>query len=170
MRAIALTLLSTLLLAGCTSSGGTLNLHVTDAPDNIGDFAVLNVTVEKITLTSKDGKDKEYAPSSGTFDLTKLTSGNVSTIFGGKVDGGNYTKLTLQIKDAKGVLKADGSQVDVKAPGGKLFLTTSFEIADGKETDFLFDVQVHQEGNGSYAFQPNATGSGPNQKGKAEKA
>ena len=155
-----------LLLAGCTSNAGTLNLRVTDAPDDIGDFAALNVTVDKITLTTKDGKTKDYTPSSSTFDLTKLSSGNVSTLFSGKVDAGNYSKLELTIRDAKGVLKTDNSTVDVKAPSGRLFLDTSFEVADGKETDFLFDVQVHEEGNGSYIFKPNATGSGPGMKGK----
>lgn len=167
MRAALLPLLlaPALLLAGCTGGDtGTLNLRVTDAPDAIGDFSSLNVTVEKITLTGKDGGTKDYTPSSGTFDLTKLTSGNVTTIFGGAVDAGNYTKLTLHVKDAKGVLAADGSQVDVKAPSGQLFLTTQFEVAQGKETDFLFDIQVHQQGNDAYIFQPNATGSGPGKK------
>ncbi|MEA3201144.1 MAG: hypothetical protein QOE90_2572 [Thermoplasmata archaeon] len=167
MRGALLASMALLLLSGCASSNGTLSLHVTDAPDNLGDFSVLNVTVTKITLTGKDGGEKDYAPASGTFDLTKLASGNVSTIFSGAVDNGNYTKLTLSIQDAKGVLKSNGQSVDVKAPGGKIFLATSFEIASGKETDFLFDVQVHVEGNGGYVFQPNATGSGPNQKGKA---
>jgi hypothetical protein len=166
LRALALASFA-ILLSGCTSSGtGTLNLHVTDAPDNIGDFSSLNVTVEKITLTGKDGKSKEYAPSNATFDLTQLTNGNLTTLFRGSVDAGNYSKLELSIKDAKGVLRAGNASVDVKAPGGKIFLTTSFEVAEGKETDFTFDIQVHQEGNGSYIFQPNATGSGPG-KGKA---
>lgn len=158
--------LAAALFAGCASSGtGTLNLHVTDAPDNIGDFASLNVTVTSITLTNKDGGNKDYTPANGTFDLTKLQSGNVSTIFGGPVDLGNYTKLTLHVSDAKGVLAADGKSVDVKAPSGQLFLTTSFEIASGKTTDFLFDIHVVKQGNGGYSFQPNATGSGPGQKG-----
>jgi hypothetical protein len=164
MRILALLSLA-VLLAGCTSSGtGTLNLHVTDAPDAIGDFAFLNVTVEKITLTPKDGKAKEYAPSHATFDLTQLVGGNLTTLFAGKVDAANYSKLELTISNATGVLK-NGSTVSVKAPSARLFLTTSFEVAEGKETDFTFDIQVHQEGNGDYIFSPNATGSGP-KKGK----
>jgi hypothetical protein len=51
--------------------------------------------------------------------------------------------------------------VDVKLPSGRLFVDSPFEIAAGKETNFVFDVQVHKEGNGSYVFKPNAGGSGP---------
>lgn len=157
--------LSATLLAGCASnsgaSTGTLRLQVTDAPDAIGDFSALNVTVEKITLTAKDGKDKDYEPSNGTFDLTRLVNGNMTSLFAGKVDAGNYTKLTLHVKDAKGTLKSGGQSVDVKAPSGQLFVNGGFEVAEGKETSFVFDIQVHQQGNGGYIFQPNATGSGP---------
>lgn len=152
----------TLFLAGCTSGGtGTFALHVTDAPDNIGDFSSLTVTVDKITLTSKEGKTADYTPASRTFDLTKLTSGNITTLFNGSVAVGNYSKLELHISGAQGVLKSNGSTVDVKAPSDRLFVNTGFDVAEGKETNFLFDIQVHQEGNGSYIFKPNATGSGP---------
>ena len=59
------------------------------------------------------------------------------------------------------LLKTDGKTVDVKAPSDQLFLDTGFDVASGRQTDFVFDIQVHTEGNGSYIFQPNATGSGP---------
>lgn len=158
-----------LALAGCMGSGdeGQLALHVTDAPDDIGDFASLNVTVEKIVLHKKGSSDEndtssksEHAPSAGTFDLTKLVSGNVTTIFADAVPAGDYGKLTLFIRDARGVL-VDGGEVDVKAPSGRLFVNTDFTITEGEETDFLFDIQVHETGKGEYQFKPNATGSGP---------
>lgn len=157
-----LLLSSFLVLAGCTSSGtGTLALHVTDAPDNIGDFSSLNVTIDKITLTSRDGGTSDHTPASTTFDLTQLTNGNLTTLFNGSVAVGNYTKLTLHVSNAQGVLKASGQQVDVKTPSDQLFLTTSFQITQDQETNFLFDIQVHMEGNGDYILKPNATGSGP---------
>lgn len=159
---VLLLLLIPALLAGCTSSSnGTFGLHVTDAPDNIGDFASLTVNVDKITLTTNDGKTHDYTPASPTFDLTKLTSGNLTTLFNGSVATGNYTKLELHITAATGVLRATNASVSVKTPSDRIFLDTSFEVAAGKETDFVFDIQVHQEGNGDYIFKPNATGSGP---------
>lgn len=149
------------LLTGCTSSGnGTLAVRATDAPDNLGDFSSLNVTVSSITLTKSDGGTKDYAPSAGTFDLTKLTSGNTTTLFSGAVDNGNYTKLTLHVGNGAGTLTSGAAQ-SVKAPGDQLFLTSPFEVASGKTTTFTFDIQVVKRGNGDYNFQPNADASGP---------
>lgn len=171
MRAILLAaaLLPLASLAGCTGSGetGTFTLHATDAPDNIGDFSFLNVTVDSIALTSKDGEKHDYNASAETFDLTKLTSGNTTTLFSDDVPVGNYTRLDLHISNATGTLAADHSTVSVKAPSGRLFLNTAFEIDAGKETVFLFDIQVNKLGNGDYQFTPNADGSGTN-KGKSE--
>ena len=174
---LALVALSVALtLSGCMGGDATgrMNLHVTDAPDNIGDFAFLNVTVTQIVLKAKgEGSADENAtddggltfePASRTFDLTKLTNGNVSTIFAGDVPAGTYGKMTLHVQDAQGTL-LDGTVVPVKAPSGRLFLNTDFTIAEGQETDFLFDIQVHKLGNGEYQFQPNASGSGPGKKG-----
>lgn len=155
------------LLAGCASSDGTgrFALHVTDAPDDIGDFSFLNVTVSKIELTAKDGGKRELDPATATFDLTKLVSGNTTTLFNGTVPVGNFTRLDLSLADALGTLQ-DGSRVEVQVPSGRIFLNTAFEIAEGQETSFLFDIQVNQEGNGDYALKPNADGSGPNKKSK----
>ncbi len=147
-------------LAGCTagSGTGTLTVQATDLPGDIADFRWLNVTVTSIDLTLKDGGHSSYAPSNGTFDLAQLTSGNVTTLFRDDVKSGNYTKLSLKIADATGILTT-GGEVSVKAPGGTVFLTTAFTVKAGAETTFLFDVVVHQEGNGDYIFQPNASGS-----------
>lgn len=170
MRASAILLAFALLpLAGCMSDGeGRFVLHVTDAPDNIGDFASLNVTVERIVLSKKtdagvEGGSVTHAPATSTFDLTKLTNGNVSTIFRDGVEAGSYGKLTLHVANATGVL-LDGTTVAVKAPSGRLFLNTDFTIEEGQETEFLFDIQVHRTGNGEYQFKPNADGSGPGKK------
>ncbi|MHB8603698.1 MAG: DUF4382 domain-containing protein [Thermoplasmatota archaeon] len=152
------TLVAAPLVAGCTSSGnGTLTVAATDAPDNLGDFSALTVTVSAIEVFGANGPTS-YAPSTPTFDLTKLTSGNVSTLFSGPVPPGNYSKLQLDISSGTGTLKSGGA-ADVKAPGGKLFLALAFTVASGKETKFTFDIQVVKLGNGGYNFQPNATGS-----------
>ncbi|MEA3202494.1 MAG: hypothetical protein QOI63_160 [Thermoplasmata archaeon] len=147
-------------LAGCAGSDtGTFTLHATDAPDDIGDFSALTVTVTSIDLTMKGGGVTSYAPSSSTFDLTKLTSGNTTTLFHDQVKAGNYTRLELKVQDASGILKAGGKAAAVKAPSGTLFVLQDFTVAAGRETTFTFDLQVHMEGNGSYIFKPNAGGS-----------
>lgn len=164
---ISLLLVVPLALSGCLSpeAEGQFALRVTDAPDNIGDFSYLNVTVTRISLQRSDNATVDLAPSNGTFDLTKLVEGNTSTLFNGSVPVGNYSRLDLFFTDAVGVLAADGSEMPVKAPSGRIFLNTGFTIVEGEETSFLFDVQVHKTGNGDYQFKPNADGSGPGKKG-----
>jgi hypothetical protein len=112
-------------------------------------------------VKDKDGAEKNasYAPASPTFDLVKLVSGNLTTLFRDTVPAGNYSKLELVVSSAQGVLKAGGQTVQVKAPKGSIFLTTKFTVEAGKEVDFLFDVHVVAKGNGDYSLQPNATGS-----------
>ena len=145
-------------LAGCSASGsGTLAVQATDLPGNIADFSSLNVTVTAIEVTMQGGGQTSYAPSHGSFDLTKLTNGNLTTLFKDSVKVGNYSKLSLRVSDANGALKT-GGRATVKAPGGALSVEHSFTVKAGKETTFVFDVVVHMEGDGSYIFQPNATG------------
>lgn len=161
MRPVALATFAclVLLLSGCASNkSGTLTVQATDAPDNIGDFTSLTVTVDSITIQGEGG-NHSYAPASPTFDLTKLHDGNVTTLFNGTVPAGNYTYLEMHIQSAKGVLKSGGASVDVKVPSSRIFLNTHFQVAAGHETTFLFDVQVHQVGNGDYQLKPNASGS-----------
>jgi len=156
---LAVAALAALALSGCASSSGTMTVQATDAPDNIGDFSSLTVTVTKITVLGADGGSHDYSPSKDSFDLTKLQNENTTTLFSGAVAAGNYTKLELKISQAKGVLKAGGQTVDVQAPSGTIFLTQHFEVAKGKETVFVFDVQVHIQGNGDYMLKHNASGS-----------
>lgn len=166
MRALILLIaLAPLTLSGCTGDdSGPFSVLVTDAPGNIADFSSLIVTVDTITLTGADNETDDLAPSSPTFDLTKLTEGNVTTLFNGSVDEGTYSRLDLHFSNATGVLKADNSTISVKAPSGRIFLNTPFTVSAGNETSFLFDIEVHKVGNGDYQFKPNAGTSGPGKK------
>ncbi|MCA1811202.1 MAG: DUF4382 domain-containing protein [Halobacteriales archaeon] len=136
-------------------------MHATDAPDDIGDFSSLTIQVARINLKGggAGGANSSYAPATSSFDLTKLTNGNLTTLFKDQVPAGNYTYLEIEVSSATGVLKAGGKSVDVKAPSNRIFLNTHFEVKAGQETDFLFDIQVHMVGNGDYQLKPNAGGS-----------
>ncbi len=149
-------------MSGCFGSDGTgtFSLFVKDAEDDIGDFSALEVTVTRIELTSKDGAKSNQTPSKSRFDLTRLTGANATTLFAGKVAVGNYSRLDLVMENATGTLAAGGT-TKVEAPSGRLFVNSPFEIAEGKETIFVFDIQVHLEGKDKYAFKPNAGESGP---------
>lgn len=152
-------------LAGCAGSDGkgTLNIHVTDAPGAIGQFESLEVEVSSIVLKHKGGdgaeKTDSYTPDDRTFDLTRLTDGNVTAIFGGSVANGTYTRIEFEVAKATGVLKDGGRTVPVDAPKGSIFVNTQFTVGDGSEVHFVFDIHVVEKGNGGYSLQPNAGGS-----------
>jgi hypothetical protein len=158
---LSLALLS-VLSAGCTSKSGTLAVQATDAPDDIGDFSSLTVHVDRISVHGEGISNKSYTPSSPTFDLAQLHDGNLTTLFNGSVAAGTYTYLEMHIQSASGVLKSDNSTVQVTAPSSRIFLNTHFTVQDGQQTTFVFDVQVHQVGNGDYQLKPNAAGSHAN--------
>jgi len=152
-------LLAALALSGCTGSGdGTLTVQATDAPDNIADFSSLTIEVSSIDVTGSDGVHS-YTPATSSFDLTKLTNGNTTTLFHGAVANGTYSKVEFVVAKATGTLKSSGQSVDLTAPKGSIFLTQQFTVGSGQETTFLFDIHVVAKGNGSYALAPNAGGS-----------
>lgn len=172
MRALVPVLLLALTTAGCLGAGdGTLTVSVSDEPNDIGDFSSLVVKVDHITLKvkesddpnatdEKDDKKLDVPGASESFDLTRLQGANETVLFSGKVAAGTYKRMDIYVTEAKGTLAADGSVVDVKVPSGRLFLKQTFTVAEGSETEFLFDVTVHQTGNGEYQLKPNATESG----------
>lgn len=161
IAALLLGLLSTAFLAGCASSTGTLQVQATDAPDNIGDFSSLTITVSSIDVQGTGGSTS-YTPSQPTFDLTKLTNGNTTTLFKDQVAAGNYSRLEFKVASAKGVLRAGGAAIDVKSPSGTLFLNKHFTVGAGETTTFVFDIHVVKKGTGDYSLQPNAAGSRAN--------
>ncbi|MHB8586836.1 MAG: DUF4382 domain-containing protein [Thermoplasmatota archaeon] len=149
-----------LLIAGCmASSTGTFTLHATDAPDDIGDFSSLTAHVSAILLTPQGGSAASYTPANSTFDLTKLTGSNTTTLFHGSVPTGTYSRIEISISNVTGVLKVTGTTVSVVAPSGTIFVQNTFNVSSGAETTFTFDIQVHKEGNGQYILKPNAGGS-----------
>jgi len=156
---VSVAFLTALALSGCTGSGdGTLTVQATDAPDNLGDFSSLTIEVSSIDVTGPHGV-QSYTPATSSFDLTKLASGNTTTLFHGSVANGTYSKVEFVIAKATGVLKSSGQSVDVGAPKGSIFLPQQFTVGAGQETTFLFDIHVVAKGNGAYALAPNAGGS-----------
>lgn len=156
-----------LLAAGCLGGDedpGRFQLYVTDAPDAIGDFRHLNVTIQVVVVHSKEGGKAEYRPIGERFDLTRLVDGNVSQIIDAPLAPGNYTKVEIEFTEAKGVLVA-GGEVPVKAPGNKVFVTSPFEVVANEPVHYVFDIQVHETGKGEYQFKPHANGSGPRKSG-----
>ncbi|MEA3191049.1 MAG: hypothetical protein QOD77_1631 [Thermoplasmata archaeon] len=155
----ALALLLAPALSGCSSaeSGTWFGLHVADGPGAIDQFRRLTVEVSKVTLYREGGGTVEVVPQAQSFDLAKLQDGNVSSVFSGRVDPGQYKRIELTVVKATGVLQADDRLVSLQVPGGKLVLDLDLDIAT-REINYLFDIQVDQEG-GAYVLKASPEGS-----------
>jgi hypothetical protein len=145
--------------SGCSGSdSGTLAVHATDAPDNIGDFSSLTINVDAIRVQGPAG-NQSYSPAHPSFDLVTLTNGNLTTLFNGTVAAGDYNYLEIHITSADGVLAEGGSHVSVAVSSSRIFLNSHFTVTAGKQTDFVFDIHVLKEGNGQYRLLPSANTS-----------
>jgi hypothetical protein len=86
------------------------------------------------------------------FDLAKLLDGNTTELMNETLPEGKYTQIRLMASGAEGTLK-DGSKVNVRVPNNSLKIVKSFDIADGKTTTFVADINVVKDGTG-YKLSP----------------
>lgn len=157
-------------LSGCMTSGsGVFQLLLSDDANAIGDFEHLNVTISQVRLhaanANNDSGWQEFAPRESRIDLTNLVGSNETTLVKESIAEGKYTRIELVVTDAVGTLKESHEQVAVKVPSGRLFLERPFEVENGKQVQFVFDVEVVKTGalptSREYQLQPNAGTSGP---------
>jgi len=174
---------------GTTSDGsdsGTVATYLSDRPAAIGDFAQLNATVTRVGLhrvsaaanasgganatageggTENESDDETTASGwqtvevNETVDLTELRGENATHIVNQSVPNGTYDNVFVYVSDVHGTL-TDGSNADVKLPSGKLHLATTFTVETNGTVDFVYDLAVHETGNGRYIVRPNAGASG----------
>ena len=150
----ALTLFLTLLLAHCllTPAGaaqreqGVLEIQIKDHRDAIGDFAKLNITIEKFLISPKPGLKfwragwHELKTASVTIDLTQYVDKRTVKIYRGSIDAGKFDAFHLKIKTIEGLLKTNQRGTPVK--NSVLPVKLSFEVAPKGETILLIDLVV----------------------------
>lgn len=158
-----------LVLSGCMGGGGEGNLAVkaTDAPGNIDDFQSLTVTIAtiKVHKAGESGEGDSEGNETGAgwtsfavdtdrqdFDLVQLLNGNTTQLMNESLPEGRYTQIRLIATEATGVLD-NGTSVVVRVPNNSLKIVKGFEIADGKTTTFVADINVVKDGNG-YKLSP----------------
>lgn len=125
---------------------GMLDLEVTDAPADIGDFKSLEVTFSSVRIHSGEGFE-ERELDTRTVDLTQLIGVSVS-VLEIELDVGTYSKIEMFIEEAIGVLDdGEDTVVEVKVPSNKLMIQKNFEIVQGEVTEFVFDINVVKKGN-----------------------
>lgn len=150
----ALTLFLTLLLTHCLLTPastaqreqGVLEIQIKDHRDAIGDFAKLNITIEKLLISPKPGVKiwrtgwHEIGSTFGPVDLTQYVGKKTAKIFRGTIDAGSFDAFHLKIKKIDGLLKKKQRSVPVKDKTGPVKL--SFDVKPQGETILLIDLVV----------------------------
>ena len=125
---------------------GVLEIHIKDHRDAIGDFAKLDITIDKILVSAKPGLKiwqtgwKELSPDTATVDLTRYTGKKTARIFRGSIDPGSFDAFHVKLKKIDGVLNKKLRSVPVKDTVGAVQL--SFEVGARGETRLVLDLVV----------------------------
>lgn len=144
-----------LVLAGCdtpadsdgdASPSGSLEIHLTDHREAIGDFARLNVEIDTVRLHPKrllslrQSDWLDLQPIVASVDLTQYTDKRTIAIWRGELPSGRFEALHLKLKRADGELKASAETVPVADEAGPLRLP--FDIRANDVTRVVVDLVV----------------------------
>lgn len=127
-------------------SQGILEIRIKDHRDAIGDFAELNLVIDKISISRARGLRiwetgwKDFAPSLAIVDLTKFLDKKTARVFRGPVDAGNFGAFHVQLKSIEGRLKKTQKAVPVKNTVAAIEL--AFEVPNQGETLIVLDLTV----------------------------
>jgi hypothetical protein len=146
-----------------SATQANFRLLVSDQPNDIGDFAHLNVTISSIgvQLAGDNSTWLQFAPSIGTVDLTTLQGKNAAEIWSGNITPGQYNKVFIYVTNVEGILAAGNASTNVKLPSGKLQISTPFTVSGNGTTSLVFDITVIKAGNSSkYILKPQIASSG----------
>jgi len=142
---------------------GNFVFLVSDAPNDIGDFTSLMVTIDQVALLKKGDGDAwiTFIPEIKEFDLTKFLGEASQELWRGNVPEGEYTKVEITVGMVNGTLKT-GASIEIKLPSDKLQIGIPFVVGADKVTSFTFDITVNKTGQGSgkYILKPQAGDSG----------
>ena len=143
-----------LALFGCNASSdsggaaptGTLEIHVTDHREAIGDFARLDVEIDTVRLHPKrllslrqsDWLDLE--PAVASVDLTQYTEKRTVAIWRGELSTGRFEALHLKLKGTDGELKESEESTPVADEAGPIRLP--FDIRAGETSRIVVDLVV----------------------------
>lgn len=134
---------------------------VSDAPNDIGDFSSLVVTVDHVAMLNTEGSNTlvTFTPEVKEFDLVKLPGDLTQQLWQGNVPDGQYTRVEIYVSQIVGTLK-DGQTADVKLPSDKLQISIPFVVGGDKVTSFTFDITANKTGQGKYILKPQGGDSG----------
>jgi hypothetical protein len=125
---------------------GVLEIQIKDHRDAIGDFARLNIVIDKILISPKAGVKiwqtgwKELSASPDTVDLTKYIGKPTAKVLRSSVDAGSFDAFHLKLNKIDGVLKKNRKNAPVKNTIGPVKL--AFDVPVKGETILVIDLTV----------------------------
>jgi len=125
---------------------GVLEIQIKDHRDAIGDFAKLNIIIDKLLISPKAGLKvwqtgwKELASTPNTIDLTQYVGKKTMRVFRGAMDAGAFDAFHLKLKGIDGMLKKNQKAAPVKNTIGPVKL--SFTVPAKGKTVLVIDLTV----------------------------
>jgi hypothetical protein len=125
---------------------GVFEVQIRDHRDAIGDFAKLNIVIEKILVSPKAGLTfwrtgwNELTASPDSVDLTKYVGKSTARVFRANLNAGAFDAFHLKLKNIDGVLKKTQKSAAVKNTLGPVKL--SFDVPAKGETVLVIDLTV----------------------------
>jgi|GEM_PF-2355662 len=150
-----------------TEDGGqtsSFRLLISDQPADIADFETLNIPIISTRIFSETDGEESFVEEDINFtvDLTQLVGAKSIEVLELDLEPGTYTKIELFVDqeniDATTVDETDAS---IFVPSGKLMIENDFEIIEGEQVTFVFDINIVKRGPGTeYNLTPVITESG----------
>ena len=141
---------SLLLIAACADpaerASGVLEIRIKDHREAIEDFAKLDLSIESVALSRRATLKfwtigwQDFAPQTGTIDLTRYTGGKSASIVRAMVGAAAFDAIHLKLNRVQGVLKKDRSVTAVKNLITPVKL--AFEVLPQGETIVVLDLVV----------------------------
>jgi Domain of unknown function (DUF4382) len=125
---------------------GVLEIRIKDHRDAIGDFAKLNINIDKILISPNVGLKvwqtgwQELTAAPDTVDLTKYIGKTTAKVFRSNIDAGPFDAFHLKLKSIDAVLKKNQKSAPVKNTVGPVKL--SFDVPPKGETILVIDLTV----------------------------
>lgn len=161
---------SPVLIVAKPSPEGNFVFLISDDVNAIGDFESVNVSISKISLLRSGDSDQsiEFEPELGDVDLTLVQGDKTQEIWRGNIPEGEYTNVSIQVSNVRGVLKETNKEVEIKLPSQKLHISKRFQVSADALTAFTYDLTVVATGNLQsgikYILKPQVDQSGADHK------
>lgn len=142
----------------------SFRLLVSDLPADIADFEYLNIPILKTRIFSVVNGSESFveADINFTVDLTQLIGAASIEVLEIDLEPGSYTKIELFVDqpNIKSVM-VSGDKAEVFVPSGKLMIDNDFDIVEGEQITFVFDINIVKKGQkAEYNLTPVISESG----------